>query len=953
MAIGDIYIRRNSLDESVLPDAGGELFAEWDTIGTQQGTVVSGYAAGTFTLPAGMYLIMYSEKFSTNDTTNNERLEVQSEINVSTGQVSAYSQDFIRKASGQQDCSVNSAMILEASSTVSFKTRFYRTDTSTSGFCTRAPEFGSVMIVQLDPTNAYGMYSASSSQTFTNTEARTNFDTTLRQDSGFTRDGDTQTTIQVADAGRYFITYSMFVSQTATGREDVTGRLTNNGVEVVGTNSFSYSRGADGCQDSAISWQGIVELPAGSLLRLNVRIPTTATFTSSAGSPSISLWKLPTASKTAILETTSGDYNASGNFTFDTIKQIDASFSTDLQKITVPGGDYFLVFSTFHQDAADAPQRAYPQVRVRTDGVLSKTSSAGVYHRAGGSGAGCSVTINDISTVFGESIEIFTEPTGVEGSLTCDSGQFSVLSLSSLFGVYTFPAGISSISDGTVADNQTGLIISGRSFGAAQGSGNVYLSASSTFDVNAVAQSVDSWSETSITFDSITDSFSSGILYLFVVTDGGETTIPIIVSFGILSYDLILDNSLPDHRWTLDNTYDDTGNRAGSNMTVSVTGTQSFENVLLSEGTIACARMQNGKREAANSSFINLPTATYRLMGGWIRLGSIAESLTCIYEEGGSINNLAFFVGVGNVLVAQLADSGDDNVQMFSDFSLVVGRTYHIMFTFDYNAVGDKEFLLYIDGVKQSVSAGNPLLATDLDAHSGDIAFGSGGGNLEVGGTDVLFAPSPDWYLSNWVTYINRPASGTPAELISVLFERGAVPTYTITQDTQANMQAQLDVFANTSMPNTPLTFRIEKQTGGGDLTLDANAIIFDDAASIHLESRSGAALNWINSNGSNLTIEKCLLTAGPINILNPVVLTLNTLKVNTEVRVFNSSTGVEVGGVENSTTSESFDLLGISSVDIVLVSIDYKYLKLSNVDTTSNVSLPIQQQFDRNYTNP
>ena len=950
MAIGDIYIRRNAGDESILPNAGADLFAEWDTVATEQGTVVSGYTADTFTLPAGMYLIMYSEKFSTADTTNNERLEVQGEINVSTGQVSAYTQDFIRKSSGQQDCSVNSAMVLEASSTVSFKTRFYRTDDSVSGVCQRVSNFGSVMILQLDPTNAYGMYTNSSSQNFTITEAATNFDTTLRQDSGFSRTGNT---ITIADAGRYFITYSMPISTTETGREDVLGRLTNNGVEIVGTNSFSYSWGADGCQGSALSWQGIVDLPAGTLMRLNISIPTSATLTSSAGSPSISLWKLPTAGKTAILEATSGDYNAPTNFTFDTTKQIDASFSTDLQTITVPGEDYYLIFSTFHQDAADSLQRGYPQVRVNIDGALSKTSSAGVYHRASGSGAGLAVTINDLATVLNGSIQIFTEPTGASGSMTCDSGQFSVLSLSSIFGAYTLPARIDSISDDTVAENQSGLIISGRSFEEVQGNGGVYFSTSAEDSPGRVtiAQTVTSWSDTSITFDSITDAFSSGVIYLFVITDGFQITTPIKVSFGILSYDFIVEDSLPDHRWTLDNTYDDTGNRGGSNMSSVVVGTHAFTNDLLSAGTTKCARMQNGKREAPNSSYMNLTTTTYRLMGGWIRLGSIAESLTCIYEEGGSINNLAFFVGVGNVLVAQLADSADDNVQMFSDFSLVVGRTYHIMFTFDYFNAGEKEFLLYIDGVKQSVSSGNPLLANNLDAHSGDIAFGQGGGNLEVGGTDVLFAASPDWYLSNWVTYVEPPAD--TEELISILFERGAVPTYTITQDTEANMQAQLDVFANTSMPNTPLTLRIEKLAGGGALTLDANAITFDDAASIHLESRAASALNWINSNGTNLTIEKCLLTAGPINILNPVVLTLNTLQVNTEVKVYNSSTGVEVGSVENSTTSESFDLLGISSVDIVLVSLDYKYLKLSNVNTTSNVSLPIQQQFDRNYTNP
>ena len=80
--------------------------------------------------------------------------------------------------------------------------------------------------------------------------------------------------------------------------------------------------------------------------------------------------------------------------------------------------------------------------------------------------------------------------------------------------------------------------------------------------------------------------------------------------------------------------------------------------------------------------------------------------------------------------------------------------------------------------------------------------------------------------------------------------------------------------------------------------------------------------------------------------------LTLTGLQSNTEVRVFDAGTTTEVAGVENSGTTFTANL-DESSVDIVLHAIGYEYQKIEGADTTSNLTLPISQRFDRNYRNP
>jgi len=93
------------------------------------------------------------------------------------------------------------------------------------------------------------------------------------------------------------------------------------------------------------------------------------------------------------------------------------------------------------------------------------------------------------------------------------------------------------------------------------------------------------------------------------------------------------------------------------------------------------------------------------------------------------------------------------------------------------------------------------------------------------------------------------------------------------------------------------------------------------------------------------------------------VSITFTDMKDNTEVRVYNNATGVELAGIENATAG-SVDartfLASISAstvVDIVIFNIDWVWPPNNRLEAftwpTSDSSLPIQQVFDRVNENP
>lgn len=84
--------------------------------------------------------------------------------------------------------------------------------------------------------------------------------------------------------------------------------------------------------------------------------------------------------------------------------------------------------------------------------------------------------------------------------------------------------------------------------------------------------------------------------------------------------------------------------------------------------------------------------------------------------------------------------------------------------------------------------------------------------------------------------------------------------------------------------------------------------------------------------------------------------LTLNGLKDNSEVRIYEAGTSTEIAGIENSSGNfqYTYEYQGSSiAVDIVVHHLNYQYLKVSNVTLGStNSTIPIQQVSDRQYAN-
>lgn len=118
--------------------------------------------------------------------------------------------------------------------------------------------------------------------------------------------------------------------------------------------------------------------------------------------------------------------------------------------------------------------------------------------------------------------------------------------------------------------------------------------------------------------------------------------------------------------------------------------------------------------------------------------------------------------------------------------------------------------------------------------------------------------------------------------------------------------------------------------------------------AAINFTSTTGSVT--INYAGGNLpTFQSAGVT---VTFQASSSLTLTGLKINTEIRIYDAGTTTEVAGIENSGTSETFSI-NVASVDIVIHNLNYIYQRLEAVNTSTDRSIPIQQQIDRQFLNP
>ena len=544
---------------------------------------------------------------------------------------------------------------------------------------------------------------------------------------------------------------------------------------------------------------------------------------------------------------------------------------------------------------------AHPGIRVYREKELDISEGNGTYGTAfWPDGASTTESLDELA------LEWFTDSSGtgsahsrgrLQARITAASGtiqhwvhrngntvgvKYGVIQLGALDG--STPVSIDDVdTDNIITNSQTNVVITGSNFGSTQGSGKVELVENDDYTGTIVAQTnIDSWANTSIQFDASSGGLADTNCFLWVTNDAGANTfIRVRVGDPLETYSEVVSNlsgGVPDHWWKLQNNYDDDGARGPNNMTESVIGTHIFEtSPVVVRGETYSWRLNSitDAREAPDSNWMNLQAETARTMTAWISLGSIQKSITCFYKEGGAVNNIAFLLGLNNSLMAQLADTGDDNVQVYSDFNLAQDRVYFIAFAYDYN--GDAEFKLYIDGIAQTQSSGNPLTATDFDPHSGDIVFGNSDQNLETGGTDINYAGSELMHTAHWNSY-TRELSQLE---ISELFENGAPPTVEISADTETNMQIAIDALADTERGDSPCAIFLNVPTDTPNPSFSFDNITFNSRVTIEVLWAGSGTCTITQSNGTDITKNRTPY-GGTLTLVNSVPVTLTVIDAAT-----------------------------------------------------------------------
>ncbi|PUB82386.1 MAG: hypothetical protein DBP02_15140 [gamma proteobacterium symbiont of Ctena orbiculata] len=405
-----------------------------------------------------------------------------------------------------------------------------------------------------------------------------------------------------------------------------------------------------------------------------------------------------------------------------------------------------------------------------------------------------------------------------------------------------------------------------------------------------------------------------------------------ILASGSPTYDQVIDALNPDHRWAFDgNEAVDQVGLVDGTTSGTVSSTAGCEDVTncLQTNTIAGDRVSY-----ATTTTLNNSAQSRKAVSGWFMVSAINAHPCRIYGEG--TNALCYHVvmALGNNLMFEVVDAS--SIQLYG-LSLVPGRWYHLYTEFQGTGYEDT-VRLYVDGVLQDeASSGVATLAARGVAEIADPA-----GTVGVGGDVVLLQSPVNGHYNQWATWSDKTLP-TATEIREELFEKGALPSVTISSDTEANMQTALDAYADTVRPDAPLCIRIEDVSGGGNLALTADNVTFDALASIHVQWMGSGTLNWTNANGADASIGSTP-NDGTINFINPATLTINGLIPSGELRIYDDENtsdnnyNTELDGIETlaGTTFHYSHSGAVNSVIVQHIAAGYQEI-IYPVDLDSN----------------
>ncbi len=377
-----------------------------------------------------------------------------------------------------------------------------------------------------------------------------------------------------------------------------------------------------------------------------------------------------------------------------------------------------------------------------------------------------------------------------------------------------------------------------------------------------------------------------------------------------MTYSTDIDALSPDHRWAFDGSSgtDEVGS-ADATMTGTVSAAAICNDVSNSAQTDAIAE---DRMTLGSISTIGNSAHSRKANGGWFAISKVDAHPVRIYGEGDEDPTFQYIMAMGNNLMLETVDGG--TVRQVYGLALAVDRPYHLYGELQGDGYNNT-LRLYVDGLlQQSITFGSTTLAI-----RGTAEFADPAGTVGVGGDIVLLQAPVNGSYNQWASWADKTLP-TATEIREELFEKGATPTTTITN------QAGLDALADTVRGNTPLSILVNVS---GSISLTADNVTFDPLCSIHVQYNGTGTLTWTNTNGANTSIGSTTST-GSIVFVNPATLTINGVINGAEVRIYdnetadNGSMDTELDGSESNTgTSFDYDHSGAANDIIVQMMAD------------------------------
>lgn len=494
-----------------------------------------------------------------------------------------------------------------------------------------------------------------------------------------------------------------------------------------------------------------------------------------------------------------------------------------------------------------------------------------------------------------------------------------------------FPPVITDMEDEQLDSNETDNVLTGTDFLASQGTGKVEIANNSNYGSATikVTQTIDSWANTSIQFDFVQGSLPNGTGWIFVTTDDDQLSNGYAVNMGPIPHDSYEDDILgmtntPQHLWTLQNIYTDTGdwpylyaaNTSGNGSPGFSTSTP-----LLCRGDSHAFHLTAANQYISPNEAYDNPRSenddynaahNIQFKAFWVRMDRYHQAPSILMEEGANVNDMCLLIGFGNILLANgLSDTAD--VQSYSNKPLKPNRTYHVMLKIEGNGY-DNELALYVDGIKQLRSSGNPWGQATFLLHNGDLCLGWNQqtgtyGQMNVGGTTLQIGTAVGTRYSHWCSWHDKEVTDT--EIYDTMFELGVGPDFTIGSGTPSAMQTAMEAYDDTSHDDASLVFYIDYPVGVSSLELTLTNQVFHDDTSLQIQWAGGGVLTLVGSGTTNLDSSKVSNPWGGSIVIIP--------EVQVAVHLSDIKTGGDISGARVILTAGSGgDLPYQDSVSIV-----------------------------------